>query len=125
MDVLIIDDDPAVLSVFHRALEKAGYAVRTAANGLEAIANLQTRTYDAIICDVTLPVLGGRGFYDELLATNPAQASRVIFVTGRVDDPETRSYLEKSARPFLGKPASLATLVAVVRDTVNRSEGKE
>jgi CheY-like chemotaxis protein len=118
MDVLVIDDDPGVLTFLRRALEQAGYMVRTAENGLEAIANLQTQTYQAIICDVGLPVLEGRRFFDELKVANPEQAQRLIFLTGSVDDPSVRKYLEQSGRPFLGKPVPLATLLAVVRGTV-------
>ena len=92
MDRLIVDDD------------------------LAAFAELQQQTYKAIICDVAMPFLEGRRFYDELKAANPEQAERVIFVTGAVSDPNIEKYLEDSRQPFLGKPVPIADLVKAVRD---------
>jgi CheY-like chemotaxis protein len=116
MDVLVVDDDPTVRDLFKRALERAGFMVNTADNGLAAIAELQQQSYQAIICDVAMPFLEGRRFYDELKAANPKQAERVIFVTGALSDPNIQMYLEDSRRPFLGKPVPIAKLVAAVQD---------
>lgn len=115
MDVLIIDDDSSVRDLFSRALQRAGYMVWAVDNGLAALAELQQRTYQVIVCDVGMPYLEGRRFYDELKEAYPEQAARVIFVTGLLDDPNVRMYLEHSRRPFMGKPVSVAKLVAAVR----------
>ena len=119
MDVLIVDDDPTVRDVFQRALERAGFMVKTADNGLAALAELQQQSYRAIVCDVAMPFLEGRRFYDELKQANPDQATRVVFVTGHVNDPNVLTYLEDSGQPFLSKPVPIATLVASVRGVAN------
>jgi CheY-like chemotaxis protein len=119
MDVLIVDDDPEVRDFFKRVLERAGFMVRTADNGLAAFAELQRQAYGAIICDIAMPFLEGRRFYDELKDAHPDQAARVIFVTGQVNDPDVQAFLEDSGQPFLGKPVSVATLVAAVRGVAN------
>jgi CheY-like chemotaxis protein len=119
MDVLIVDDDPTVSDLFRRALERAGFMVATAGNGLAALAELQQRTYRVIVCDVNMPFLEGRRFYDELRAANPKQADRVVFVTGWLSDANLQMYLEDSRRPVLGKPVPLAKLVAAVQGVAN------
>lgn len=115
MDILIVDDDEAVRKAFQRALERAGYMVRTADNGLAAFAELQQHQYRAIVCDLGMPFLKGNNLYGELQATLPEMARRVIFVTGWAARDEVKQFLEQTGRPFLAKPVDLKTLVGTVR----------
>ena len=115
MDVLIVDDDESVRHAFSRALERAGFMVTAVDNGLAAFAELQEHTYRAIVCDVHMPFLEGRGFYDELMHEHPALIRRVVFATGWAEHDEVGLFLERSGRPVLHKPVDLARLVDVVR----------
>lgn len=115
MDILIVDDDAAVRRAFQRALERAGYMVNTAENGLAAFAELQQHQYRAVIVDVGMPFLKGDNLFGELRASYPEMARRVIFVTGMVGHDDVKEFLEKSGRPVLAKPVDLKTLVGTVR----------
>ena len=115
MDVLIVDDDEAVRHAFSRALERAGFMVAAVENGLAAFAELQQRHYQAIVCDVHMPFLEGRTFYDELSRDYPALARRVVFATGWADHDEVGPFLERSGQPVLRKPVDFKDLVTIVQ----------
>ncbi|GBD33044.1 MAG: hypothetical protein KatS3mg081_0117 [Gemmatimonadales bacterium] len=118
MDVLIVDDDEAVRSVYQRTLERAGYMVKAVDNGLAAFAELQEQRYRAIICDIQMPFLKGYNLFEELKANLPEAASRVIFVTGLAGREDIQDFLQKTGRPYLTKPVEIGELLAVVRKVV-------
>jgi diguanylate cyclase (GGDEF)-like protein len=60
--VLVVDDDPAILSVVRDVLGEHGYAVATASDGEEALGLVLKRTPDAVLLDVHMPLLDGLGF---------------------------------------------------------------
>lgn len=115
MDVLIIDDDPAVRRTVGKALGRAGYTVEAVDNGLAAGAALRQRSYRAIVCDIRMPFLDGVSFYDELAKADPDIAGRVVFVTGFADEPTIQAFLERIDRPVVEKPFALDDLLAVVK----------
>ncbi len=120
MPILVVEDDPSVLRSHMRLLEQGGFEVLAAVNGMEAFEHLRTENVDAILCDVDMPTLNGTGFFEQLEELQPDMASRVVFVTGHADEPETRRFLEQTGQPFLGKPTEDDELVAAVRRIVER-----
>ncbi len=115
MDILIVDDDDAVRKTFSRTLERAGFMVTAVDNGLAAFAELQRHHYRAIVCDVHMPFLEGRSFYDELRKDYPQMAQRVVFATGWAEHDEVGPFLKQTGRPVLHKPVDSKDLVATVR----------
>jgi len=120
VDILIVDDDEAVRNSFTRALERAGYMVTAMDNGLAAFAELQRHHYRAIVCDMHMPFLEGRTFYDELLKDYPQMAQRVVFATGWGEHDEVGPFLRRTGRPVLHKPVDVKDLVEAVRGVVDR-----
>ena len=120
MDILIVDDDQDVRRVFTRSLERAGYMVTAVENGLAAFAELQRHQYRAIVCDVHMPFLEGRTFYDELLKDYPQMAQRVLFATGWTEHDEVGPFLKQTGLPVLRKPVDLKELVTTVRGVAER-----
>lgn len=115
MDVLIVEDDTQVRTAYQRLLERAGFQVTAVENALAAVGELETRSFDAIVCDLELPFLKGQGFFEELRQTFPAMADRVVFVTGWAADPAKGALLHSTGRPVLPKPVEFDELVATVR----------
>ena len=108
MSVLLIDDDPGVQRTFGGILRKAGFDVTVVGGSVAAFAELKKRSFQAIVCDVILPIADGTSFYEELQNVFPKMADRVIFVSGWVKDEKTRRLLEYTGRPFLAKPVNPA-----------------
>jgi CheY-like chemotaxis protein len=102
--ILVIDDEPGITGALAYLLRRDGHTVDTAANGRIALAKLQGRAYDLILCDLRMPELDGRGFYRELERGYPQLVGRVIFLTGDSLSPEVREFLEKVGVWQLSKP---------------------
>ena len=120
MDVLIVDDDEDVRRTFSRALERAGYMVTAVENGLAAIAELHQQSCSVIVCDIHMPFLEGRTFYDEILKDYPQMAQRVVFATGWAEQDEVAAFLKRTGRPVLRKPVDVKHLVEMVRGVADR-----
>ena len=61
-----MDDEPGIAKVLPRLLRRDGHTIDTAANGRLALAMLQERAYDLILCDLRMPELDGPGLYRAL-----------------------------------------------------------
>ena len=121
MRVLLIDDDPGIRESFRRILERDGFALTTVGGVVAAFAVLKFHCFEAIVCDVILPVADGTSFYEELQEEYPEMASRVVFVSGWVEDEKIKGLLEYTGQPFLQKPLDFGELGRVVRQTVDRA----
>lgn len=117
-DVLIVDDDTSVRNSLVKILEHAGFMVAAADNGLAAFAELQQRKFRAIVCDIKMPFLGGKQFYQQLEEVFPPMASRVVFVTAWAGDDEVHAFLEQTGQPVLQKPVEFNELINAVRGMV-------
>ncbi|MBX3454536.1 PAS domain S-box protein [Ferrovibrio sp.] len=116
--LLVVDDDPEVAELLREILNQAGYGVDLARHGAEALERIATTEYAAILSDMRMPVLDGRGLLLRLQAERPELAQRLIFVsgdtlnlTGQAGNGEDRPVLEK---PF-NRQAVLNALAALRR----------
>src|SRR5215813_14985990 len=91
--ILVIDDEPSVVSVLARLLQRDGYRVETARNGRDALVALQGQRYDVILCDLRMPELDGRALYAHLRYRAPTLCRRVIFLTGDSRAPDHQAFL--------------------------------
>ena len=113
--LLVIDDEPQVGTAMRRVL--AGHEVVSATSAEEALSKLsEDPAFDLIFCDVAMPERSGQDLYEELVATQPALADRIVFVTGGTFTPQLTEFLQAVPRPCLSKPFGAAEL----RDHVER-----
>ena len=122
MPVLMIDDDSGVRSSHTKLLERAGFTVSSVDNALAAFDALQEQSFGAILLDIQMPGLTGTSFFEQLEERLPHMASRVVFLSGFVDQHDTHEFLVRSGQPFLTKPTQLDELVETVRRIVERSK---
>ena len=116
--ILVIDDEPSVVRALAGLLRRDGYLVGTASNGRHALAQLQERPYDVILCDLHMPELDGPAFYAILARQYPALRQRVIFLTGNTGGSAHRTFLTQSGRPWLRKPCPIATIRRAIQDVL-------
>lgn len=64
--VLVVDDEPGIVTALAMLLSGEGYDVRTASNGNAALAEIRRAPADLIISDITMPVLNGRALIEKL-----------------------------------------------------------
>jgi PAS domain S-box-containing protein len=116
--ILIIDDEPGIVSALAYLLRRDGYYVDTASNGRRALEQLQGQPYDLILCDLRMPELDGPGLYQEIAAHLPHLLSRMIFLTGDTLSPEAREFLEKAGVARLNKPFRAAEVRRAVQQAL-------
>jgi signal transduction histidine kinase len=106
--VLIAEDDLTVQQVARRSLEQAGYRVRTAQTGPEALGILEAEpAIDALLTDLVMPGMGGAELSAQARVIRPEL--RVLFVSGFADD-ATIEGLARTGDPILMKPYTPADL---------------
>jgi CheY-like chemotaxis protein len=97
-------------------LRRDGHEVDTAVNGLEALARLRSRSYDAVVSDIKMPQLDGVGLWTTVKRDDPALAARFVFFTGDTLNSATSDVLERTGAPNLKKPFALRDIrVALAR----------
>lgn len=116
--VLVIDDDQAVAVALRRALQSAHDAtIMTEARAALDLLNAG-EAFDVILCDLMMPDMTGMDFHAELSRAAPAQAAKVVFVTGGVFTDRARAFLEGLTTPLLDKPYDTAALIRLVNQYV-------
>ena len=117
--ILIIEDDPDVLSMMVRHLEHLGYRVITAADGMEGLKKIDSENYDLVITDIVMPYVSGVGVVSAIKSKRPGIP--VIAVTGYGKEPEAAA-MEKNADMVLAKPVKISLLKDYILDLLARGE---
>jgi two-component system OmpR family response regulator len=120
MRVLVVEDEPALLSVVAQALREDGYAVDEAADGETGLYKATAWDYDAIVLDVMLPKRDG---WSVLAALRRKRKTPVLFLTARDAISDRIRGLDIGADDYLVKPFDLKELLARVRALIRRSAG--
>ncbi len=111
--VLVVDDEPRIVSFVSRALSAEGFQVDGVHDGIRALEMASTGSYELIVLDLLLPHLDGMSVLQGLMETRPDQR---VLVLSALSDVETKvRCLELGASDYLSKPFSLAELIARVR----------
>src|SRR5690606_9867258 len=108
--VLIVEDDAALLVFYRQVLEAAGYHVRTARTGAEALSAFTAFTPGLVLLDLTL--LGDLDGFDVLAALRARSPVRIIILSGAAGDARIVRGLNQGADNYLVKPISGEQLVA-------------
>lgn len=111
--VLVVDDYDDVRELVAGALQKVGFIVRTAANGLEGLIAAYEMRPAVIIMDVTMPVLDGIQATRLIKATNATRDARVIAFTGNAEFDENEGHTLFAA--VLQKTAPVDAVLAMVQ----------
>jgi PAS domain S-box-containing protein len=113
--VLVVEDEPAVLTLLERVLSGAGYAVVTASSGAEALAVTTSRSgdVDLLVSDAVMPGMAGLELARQLRAGRPELP--ILFVSGWAGEAFDREWAAAPAVDLLLKPFEVADLLERVR----------
>jgi DNA-binding response OmpR family regulator len=111
--ILVIDDEPRIVSFVSRALKDEGLRVDGARDGVSGLSLARSGRYELVILDLLLPGMDGVTLLRRLINERPQQRVLVLSALSDVDD-KVRC-LEIGASDYLSKPFALAELVARVR----------
>ena len=110
--ILVVDDVDTIARVYARFLEREGYEVRIAFNGIEALNVYDRFSPDLVISDIRMPKMSGFELAGELRKKNPEQ--KIILMTGYADEAEVLEQQKSHGFPFFTKPADLQTTVSKI-----------
>lgn len=122
MRLLIVEDEPDLLTVLAQSLSEAGYAVDTAGDGREGLFKAQGTPYDAVVLDLMLPQLDGWTVLQELRKVG--NKTPVLVLTARDTLTDRVRGLDSGADDYLSKPFELPELLARLRALIRRSAGQ-
>jgi CheY-like chemotaxis protein/anti-sigma regulatory factor (Ser/Thr protein kinase) len=116
--ILVVDDDRATRHLARATLTKAGFTVRVAKDGVEALARLRASTFDLMLLDVWMPRMDGLGVLGRLKRVKARP--RVVVMTAD-DAPETLlRAIRQQAEQYVHKPIAPAALVSLVQEALER-----
>lgn len=116
--ILIVDDDPELISVVTTFLKKQDFLVESAADGVSALDLLAVSQYDLIILDLLLPDIPGLDICKKLRASG--NATPIIMLTGRAAIDDKEAGFNTGADDYLTKPFSLKELLVRMRAVLRR-----
>jgi two-component system response regulator MprA len=121
-NILVVDDDPEIVSLLRRGLIYEGYNVVTASTGEEALAKARENEPDLVILDVMMPGLSGIEVSRRL---RQAGEVTILLLTARGTVADKVAGLDAGADDYLVKPFAFDELLARVRALLRRRTPKE
>jgi CheY-like chemotaxis protein len=121
-NILIVEDDPDILSSLAEAIREEGFEVETAANGYQALTRLESQQPDLIFLDLMMPLMDGWKFLEIARQRFPAMRAPVVLLSAVHNLTDEARKLGVTA--FLSKPFDLADVGRMAHSlTERRAEG--
>ncbi len=115
--ILVVDDEDALRTVLSSELESEGYEVRTAADGQEAIAQLEKDSYQLMLLDIKMPHMNGFEVLKFVKEKHPK--TKVVMLTGFADLKNALESKKLGAEDFVSKPYDLVDLLTTIERVLN------
>jgi CheY-like chemotaxis protein len=112
--ILIVDDEPYVIRVIRLALERSGYLVDEAANGMQALEYLEQQQPDAMITDIDMPRLNGKDLCMKISSQLPDRTFHIIVLTARAELEHREWSTAIRGLDFMEKPVSIRQLMSLL-----------
>jgi DNA-binding response OmpR family regulator len=113
--ILVVDDEPDVLSLLNLMLESQGYLVVSASDGQEALEKARSSGPDLILLDVMLPRLDGYKVARMLKFDENFRHIPIIMLTAKVQEKDRQTGLEMGVDDYITKPFDTAALLEKVK----------
>ena len=122
--ILVVDDEPGIVTIVRDYLEKAGFRVITAGDGTTALRLARLERPNLMVLDVMLPGMSGLDIVRTLRSDASLHLMSVIMLTASVEEADRLIGLELGADDYVTKPFSPREVVARVRAVLRRAEGE-
>ena len=123
--ILLVDDEPDILEIIRFNLERVGYQIKTASNGLDAIKVSNKFLPHLIILDVMMPDLDGIETCERLRQDERFQETIIMFLTARGEDYSYVAAFDAGADDYVTKPIKPKVLVSKVKGLLRRMKKRE
>ena len=121
--ILIVDDHETIWEFLIEALQRLGYSVLLAENGLDAVEIYEANPgqVDLVLLDMIMPQAGGHQTFFRLKAIDPDV--KILLSSGFVSEEEVNDLLQQGACGFLPKPHRLPVLIKEIRRILDEAKG--
>ena len=121
--ILLVDDETDIRMLFRLALQNAGFSVKEASDGLEAIGQLQVEEFDGVVIDISMPRLDGVSAISTFKSMRHGRDVPVIVMTALSDPVIKKKAFDQGAVAYLVKPLAPDDLVqALHQHVVNKAK---
>ena len=121
--VLVVDDEPNIVLSLEYPLQQAGYEVRVARSGEEAVTAVAAQVPDLIVLDVMMPTLDGYHVCETIRADPKLRSVRILMLTAKSRDVEQEKARALGADDYITKPFSTRELVERVKTILGPGGG--
>ena len=118
--ILVVDDERNMVRLLQVNLEREGYEVVTAFDGMEGLQKARTENPDLVLLDITMPRMDGFEVLNVLKANMDTSDMPVVILTARSKDADVFQGYETGADAYLTKPLHPNELTAVIRKMLNK-----
>ena len=123
LPVLLIEDEPAVMSYVRAVLERSGYQVVCSESGADGLRRLESGDFLGVVSDMRTPGgVNGADVHDWISRNRPELVSRLVFITGDIANEDTAATLERTGAPCVEKPFGVQQFNAVVELTMGKPQ---
>lgn len=118
--ILVVDDELDILEIIRHALNKEGFEVHIAANGIQAIDQAKKNKPDLILMDVMMPLMDGMEACRQLKEDNDTKNIPVVFLTARSEEFAELAGFEAGAEDYIAKPIRPRVLLSRLKVILRR-----
>lgn len=122
--ILLVEDDPALLKMAELLLERLGYIVLSAADGMEALSIMKQQDrqrVDLVLTDLVMPQMNGKDLADQIKTLHPE--TKVLFTTGYNEKDIAEQGISEAEMALLPKPFTPSALAHKVREVLDGTSG--
>ena len=114
--IMVVDDSITVRRVTQRLLQREGFRVSTAVDGLQALEKLQDELPDVILSDIEMPRMDGFDLLRNIRSSERLKDLPVIMITSRIAEKHREHARELGVNHYLGKPYSEEELLGLIKE---------
>jgi DNA-binding response OmpR family regulator len=123
--ILIVDDNSELLTVLRLGFKEAGFTVRTADNGADALKKVRSFAPDLILLDLVLPEMDGFAICETLKKNSVTTSIPIVVLTGLSSQLSRFAGLESGADEYLTKPFNFDEVLTKVNRVLERTRASE
>jgi len=112
--VLVVDDNEDLLTTFSQILQRRGFSVETAENGVAAVDKFRTQHFDVTLMDIVMPEMNGVEAFRRIREMSPG--ATVILMTAYSEDELIDMALDEGAHRVVNKPIRIDQLVEMIKE---------
>ncbi|MFW5787972.1 MAG: response regulator [Halanaerobiales bacterium] len=122
--ILVVDDEKNIRLVVGKSLEKAGYDIDYAVDGVEAVDKANNINPDLILLDLRLPKMNGFLVLEALKSDVATEDIPVIIFSALSEEDDVQKAISSGAEDFLVKPLSQSDLLAAVEENIRKEKNQ-